>query len=176
MAAVDLCCLANSRKLQGRCVAGIDLATGRWIRPVSRLEFRILTYRHYQLPPPMWETKVLDQVRIPLEKSCPECHHPEDCYVGSAAWELLHRPATPAELKLLHDRLQPFLAEDEYLFGTPEDRISYETFKSTPAAASPPPRWRSRAWRNSGAAPSITRGSGRTACISTTAATHTISA
>jgi len=136
MATIDLCCLANSRKLQGRCVAGIDLANGRWVRPVSRLEFRILTYRHYQLPPPLWETKVLDQVRIPLEKPCPECHHPEDCYVGSAAWKLLHRPETPEELKRLHDSLRPFLVEEEYLFGTPEDRISFESFKATPAPAS----------------------------------------
>jgi hypothetical protein len=136
MAMVDLCCLANSRKLQGRCVAGIDFVGKRWIRPVSRLEFRILTYRHYQLPPPLWETKVLDQVRIPLEKPCPECHHPEDCYVGGAPWKLLHRPATPEELHQLHDRLEPFLTQDEYLFGTPEDRIPHETFKSAPAAAS----------------------------------------
>jgi len=29
-------CLANSWKEGGRCVAGIDPATGRWVRPVSR--------------------------------------------------------------------------------------------------------------------------------------------
>ena len=136
MATVDLCCLANSRKLQGRCVAGIDFAQGCWVRPVSRLENHILTYRHYQLPPPLWETKVFDQVRIELEGPCPECHHPEDCYIGSASWELLQRPSMPEELKNLHDRLEPFLTQCEYLFGTPEDRISFESFKIAPALAS----------------------------------------
>lgn len=28
-------CLANSRKRRTRCIAGIDLATGRWVRPVT---------------------------------------------------------------------------------------------------------------------------------------------
>jgi hypothetical protein len=32
-----LICLANSRRDGGRCIAGIDLETGRWIRPVPRL-------------------------------------------------------------------------------------------------------------------------------------------
>jgi hypothetical protein len=27
-------CLANSEKLQERCIAGIDLDTGKWVRPV----------------------------------------------------------------------------------------------------------------------------------------------
>jgi len=34
-------CLANSRKLNGRCVAGIELSAGKrvgWIRPVSARE------------------------------------------------------------------------------------------------------------------------------------------
>lgn len=29
-------CLANSFKKGGRCVAGIDLETGRWMRPIGR--------------------------------------------------------------------------------------------------------------------------------------------
>jgi ATP-dependent DNA helicase RecQ len=31
-------CLANSRKHGARCIAGIELSTGRWIRPVSELD------------------------------------------------------------------------------------------------------------------------------------------
>jgi hypothetical protein len=34
---VRLVCLANSWKREERCIAGIDLATGRWVRPVSDL-------------------------------------------------------------------------------------------------------------------------------------------
>lgn len=35
---VQLICLANSRKRSGRCIAGIEPATGQWIRPISRLD------------------------------------------------------------------------------------------------------------------------------------------
>ena len=30
--------LANSKKFNGRCIAGIDLDSGKWIRPVSNTE------------------------------------------------------------------------------------------------------------------------------------------
>ena len=32
---MEFLCLANSRKPPARCVAGLDLATGMWLRPVS---------------------------------------------------------------------------------------------------------------------------------------------
>lgn len=31
---IRMICLANSRKIGGRCVAGIDVNTGEWVRPV----------------------------------------------------------------------------------------------------------------------------------------------
>ncbi len=31
----EIICLANSRKFNERCIAGIELATGKWVRPVS---------------------------------------------------------------------------------------------------------------------------------------------
>jgi len=43
-------CLANSRKPNGRCVAGVELSGGRpvaWIRPVSRTTRLLQTYRRY---------------------------------------------------------------------------------------------------------------------------------
>jgi hypothetical protein len=33
-----LICLANSRKHSGRCIAGLDVCTGKWIRPVTTLD------------------------------------------------------------------------------------------------------------------------------------------
>ena len=30
--------MANSKKLKGRCIAGIDIDTGKWVRPVSNNE------------------------------------------------------------------------------------------------------------------------------------------
>ena len=33
----DIVILANSRRHDGRCIAGKDLATGEWIRPINIL-------------------------------------------------------------------------------------------------------------------------------------------
>ncbi|MDT9178226.1 MAG: hypothetical protein P5702_12405 [Limnospira sp. PMC 1291.21] len=33
-----LICLANSRKHNDRCIAGIEISTGKWVRPVTRLD------------------------------------------------------------------------------------------------------------------------------------------
>ncbi|MFO7906187.1 MAG: hypothetical protein R6U98_26250, partial [Pirellulaceae bacterium] len=34
----EFICLANSRKHGGRCIAGIERRSGKWIRPVSDLD------------------------------------------------------------------------------------------------------------------------------------------
>jgi hypothetical protein len=35
---VKIICLANSKKNGDRCIAGIDICTEKWIRPVSKLQ------------------------------------------------------------------------------------------------------------------------------------------
>ena len=35
---VKIICLANSKKNGDRCIAGIDICTGKWIRPISNLD------------------------------------------------------------------------------------------------------------------------------------------
>lgn len=60
----SIICLANSLKHNGRCVAGIDIATGQWIRPVSRLSSgRISVERSTINGEPI---QPLDLVEIPL--------------------------------------------------------------------------------------------------------------
>lgn len=135
MAHMELCCLANSRKLSGRCIAGIDFTGKRWVRLVSREKTGELKYWHYQLPAPHMHTRLLDLIRVDVVKPCPECHHPEDYLIANAKWQLSHRPVT-AELLPLRDRLRPFLCLDPYLFGTPEDRLPFEAFRKAPAVAS----------------------------------------
>ena len=54
-------CLANSRKLQGRCVAGLEwdgLVVGNWVRPVSSREHEGLSasemcYYNFLEPKPL---------------------------------------------------------------------------------------------------------------------------
>jgi hypothetical protein len=34
----EIVCLANSRKHNNKCVAGLNLKTGQWIRPITNTE------------------------------------------------------------------------------------------------------------------------------------------
>ena len=38
MDSIKIVCLANSRKISGRCIAGKIMDSGKWIRPVSSRE------------------------------------------------------------------------------------------------------------------------------------------
>ncbi|MEW5937059.1 MAG: HRDC domain-containing protein [Candidatus Thermoplasmatota archaeon] len=77
--------MANSRKLLGRCVAGKELKTRSWIRPVSNLEtgelpISQITYKDGSAP------EVLDIIRIPIHKWAGKCHQPENMLVRKERW------------------------------------------------------------------------------------------
>jgi hypothetical protein len=46
---VQFICLAHSKKYSKRCVAGVRLDTGQWIRPISKEEHGELTPAQLQL-------------------------------------------------------------------------------------------------------------------------------
>ena len=74
-------CLANSRKLSGRCVAGIEIdADGNrvgWIRPVSNPGGGELLYNQYRYRDGT-ELRVLDVVDISLLRPCPHWYQCEN--------------------------------------------------------------------------------------------------
>ncbi|MFI8881011.1 MULTISPECIES: dual OB domain-containing protein [unclassified Streptomyces] len=73
-----LVCLANSRKLSGRCVAGIvDDGSGEWIRPVSSRLHREVSdsERMYK---DGTDPKVLDVVSVPLLRHKPNSFQSEN--------------------------------------------------------------------------------------------------
>lgn len=66
-------CLANSRKLSGRCVAGRevkDVRPGAWLRPVSSREHQEVSEQERQYEDGT-DPKVLDVIDIPLIEACP---------------------------------------------------------------------------------------------------------
>lgn len=73
-------CLANSRKMSGRCIAGYELADGRavgWVRPVSSREHEEVSleeqrYENGEIP------QLLDIVDIPFVAPRPRLHQPEN--------------------------------------------------------------------------------------------------
>lgn len=102
-----LVCLANSRKLSGRCVAGIvDGSQGEWIRPVSARRTREVSEPERQYEDGS-DPRVLDIVSVPLLRPQPHSFQREnwlldpDYYwekVGQVGWNdlcaLEQRPGT----------------------------------------------------------------------------------
>lgn len=101
-----LLCLANSRKLNGRCVAGIELSGARrlgWIRPVSTREHEEVSEYERQYEDGS-DPRVMDEIDVPLLEARPKGYQQENWLLdpaqywqraGRASWSDLDRLADP---------------------------------------------------------------------------------
>ena len=131
MAFCEIICLANSKKYQARCVAGLCTDGRGWVRPIGPNEHGTLDARHYTLDDGS-EARVLDLLRIELDSPRPEPHQPENWLVGQARWKLIARPAPKSRLGALRDGIVTGPA----LLGSQSDRTPYAAFRSSAAEAS----------------------------------------
>lgn len=90
----SIVCLANSRKLNGRCVAGIELAQGRrvgWIRPVSARDHEEISENEYQYPDGC-DPRPLDVIDVPLIGPKPWDYQQENWLLNpSERWQRVDR-------------------------------------------------------------------------------------
>ncbi len=133
MPPMEICCLANSRKHGGKCVAGINLATGQWVRPVAEAGDGRLSYLQTLLEHTGREPRVLDLIRIPLARTRPAKHQPENILIAPGRWQLAHRPQTREEFHARYLTLHPYLAREPLLFGSVEDRVPASQFETVQA-------------------------------------------
>lgn len=114
---VQIICLANSRKLEERCIAGINPQTGRWIRPVSRLypdDGRVP--RHVRLVKGR-EPALLDLLEIPTEESGPDFgFESENLAIVPGDWQFLKR-VYPTDLLQFCDNL-PYILHNQNKYVT----------------------------------------------------------
>lgn len=91
-------CLANSRKLNGRCIAGVELIAGGpadWIRPVSNREHQEVSEYERQYNDGS-DPRVLDVIDVPLLEPRPGTYQQENWLldpnfywtrVGTVGWD-----------------------------------------------------------------------------------------
>lgn len=90
-------CLANSRKLSGRCLAGKDPQSAKWIRPVSDRPHEEVS-EHERNYEDGSDPRVLDIIDVPLKAPSPRSYQSENWLLdpdyywirrGRASWSVL---------------------------------------------------------------------------------------
>lgn len=113
--------LANSEKLSGRCVAGIDLSSGRWLRPVSARATGELAPTEYVARTGSSSVEVVpgDVVEMSLGKNRGSIYHPEDVQVNGS-WTLVERWTA----KKVASDLDDYIERNALLLGSTGDRLA----------------------------------------------------
>jgi hypothetical protein len=96
----DILCLANSRKLGDRCVAGrqaTDRGPGPWIRPVSARPGKEVA-KNERLYPDGSEPNLLDVIEVPLLHATPHACQVENWLLDPGYYWTRYRRANWAEL------------------------------------------------------------------------------
>lgn len=88
---------ANSVKHGKHCVAGKDIGTGKWIRPVGSAEGAELDQDQcmYVNPYGKFLVKPLQKVEIDLTRHSPLINQPENYLVGNGEWNQKYRIEAP---------------------------------------------------------------------------------
>lgn len=122
-------CLANSYKHGGRCIAGIDRDTGKWIRPVPNTKSKAITLDMRLID--RKEPQMLDILEIALEDSGPdEGCQPENRLLKTGKWKKVGRVTA-------QDLLQ-YCEDDSVILHNHQEYVSPEFFSTLPKS-----KWRS---------------------------------
>jgi hypothetical protein len=120
-----LLCLANSRKLNGRCVAAIELSGSRrvgWIRPVSAREHEEVSEYERQYEDGS-DPRVLDVMNVPLLEARPKGYQQENWLLDpDHYWQKVER-ASWKGLEGLVDPVSPLWIDGSSTYNGRNDRI-----------------------------------------------------
>jgi hypothetical protein len=85
-------CLANSYKHGGRCIAGVSVEDGAWVRLRGESADGALEPREYVLDDGT-EPRLLDVIQVEGHYAVRSTAHPEDWQIAPTQWNLVERPA-----------------------------------------------------------------------------------
>lgn len=120
----EILCLANSKKMGGRCVAGLMTDGSGWVRPLGPTESGELNLQHRRLNDGS-DPRLLDVISVPVTGHAPEPHQPENWTYAAGGWQLIRRPVFAAVRGLLHRHIH----DGSPLFGDSGDRIEFATIE-----------------------------------------------
>lgn len=125
-------CLANSRKLSGRCVAGREVRRrklGDWIRPVSKRDGREVSEyeRQYQDGS---DPRVLDIISIPVLKPLPEQWQTENWLLDDEYYWKKEGTWSRFELSELVDPVAPLWVDGYHTYHGRNDKIPDESMRA----------------------------------------------
>lgn len=118
---VKIICFANSQKHSERCIAGIEISTGKWIRPVSNLDDGRVP-RNVCLVNGE-EPKLLDILEIPIAETSPgyEC---ENRLILPGRWKCIGKAA-------VNDLVN--YCEDEIIYGQWLNSVPFSFLQEVPS-------------------------------------------
>ncbi|MBE9221771.1 hypothetical protein IQ215_03595 [Cyanobacterium stanieri LEGE 03274] len=132
MPKVEIICLANSKKLGGRCIAGIRTDGKGWIRPVgSNNNDGTLFANDYTLSNGS-EPQILSVIQIAISTPKPQLYQPENWLTERIPWQLVGKTLNKSHLQLIENAF----FQGDSIFGTRGDRISYHQLQQNPAKSS----------------------------------------
>lgn len=136
MPTVNIICLANSKKLGGRCIVGLRLDGKGWIRPVGPSETGELYPEHYILDDGT-APKLLDILTIYVSHPDPKPYQPENWLISKGKWKLKIRPSDSEEaMQVLLPLLEKLSEEGPDLFGNYSDRARSDFLLKNPPESS----------------------------------------
>lgn len=119
-------CLANSRKLNGRCIAGKEVLDGRsieWIRPVSAREYEEVSEYERQYKDGH-DPKVLDVIDIPLLNASPKGYQQENWLLDPSQYWIKVGHAHWNDLERIVDPIAPLWINGNSTYNGMNDRVS----------------------------------------------------
>lgn len=119
----QIICLANSKKEGERCIAGIDLATSEWVRPISKRKDKAITWDIRAVDNK--EPKILDILKVPLTEICfDEGFQRENRLISSGRWKKIN--------SIKPDDLTDYIEDDSVILHNNLDYIPFRYFSIIP--------------------------------------------